>query len=334
MSEGVLEKIKQAGLVGRGGAEFPTWKKWEAVSKAEADKKYVICNASEGELGLFKDIHVLEHHLEDVFKGLKAAMDYVGAKEAFFNFNKDYYKKVRKNAEYLARQYRKEGVEITFFKEEPSYIGGEETALLEAIEGRCSEPRLKPPYPSDAGLFGKPTLIHNVETLFDINAVLEGSYEGKRFYCISKNGTPLGVAHMPADWSIEQVLKEAGFYPEEDFFVQIGGSASGLVLNKEQLSEEKMIGAGSIEIYPADMDPKELLQRWFDFYAAESCGKCTPCKAGSYNLASILKKNTEIPWGPLMELIEAMEKTSFCALGKSIALPVRSLRKNILKLDS
>ena len=330
----LLTKIKEAALVGRGGAEFPTWKKWEGVKRAEGEKKYVVCNASEGELGLFKDIYILENHLEQVFKGMKYAMDFLDTGEAYFNFNKTYYEKVKEQAEYLVRQYKKDGYDIVFYKEEPSYIGGEETALLEAIEGKRTEPRLKPPYPSDVGLFGMPTLIHNVETLFDIAAVAEGSYEHKRFFCLSEGGVQRAVHHFPAHWSVEKVLEEADAVPLYDFFVQIGGSVSGLVLASDQLETQQMIGAGSIEVYPLGIEPIKLLQTWFDFYAEESCGKCTPCKMGSYNLSEMLKGKEEIPWEEIMEIVEVMEKTSFCALGRSIVTPVKSYRKNVLGINS
>lgn len=328
----LLEKIKNAELVGRGGAGFPTALKWELVKKAKGDTKYVICNASEGELGLFKDVGILEKHPEQVFKGMWLAMDFLGTKEAYFNFNKHYYEKLKKSIDKLIGQYKKQGYSFTIFQEEPSYIGGEETTLLNAIEGKRIQPRLKPPYPSDAGLFGKPTLIHNVETLFNIAAVDAGTYTNKRFYCISGEVKNRGVCHLPADWSIQKVLEETKNIPTFDFFVQIGGSASGLVLNQKQLDTHTMTGAGSIEVYKASMKPIDLLTKWFKFYAEESCGKCTPCRIGSYNLYNLIKDAKKIPWKEIFEIIETMEQTSFCALGKSVAQPVKSYAKNILKL--
>ena len=324
--------IKEEGLVGRGGACYPVWKKWDAMRQVSGAKKYVICNASEGEPGVFKDAHILEMFPEKVFEGLCLAMEFVGTKEAFFNFNCSLYERMSSKMEYLARQTRKLGNTITFYKEIPSYIGGEETALLNAIEGKRTEPRLKPPYPSQFGLFGCPTLIHNVETLFDIACVADNTFTHERFYSISENGKSFGVHHLPDDWTIRQVLEEAERVPSYDFFVQVGGSASGPVYGSDQAETEHVGGAGSIEIYPLTMDPKELLQRWFDFYARESCGKCTPCKMGSYNLAQLLKASKEIPWQEIMEIVETMEATSFCALGSSISVPVKTYRRNILGL--
>lgn len=328
----ILQKIEKAKLVGRGGAEFPTVLKWQFVKKAKGDTKYVICNASEGELGLFKDIYILKNYPEKVFEGLKIAMDFLGTKNCYFNLNRNYYKKIKKKIDSLVNQYKKKGYSFTLFLEEPSYIGGEETALLNAIEGLRVQPRLKPPYPSDSGLFGCPTLIHNVETLFNVADVHEGIFEDKRFYCISGEVKNENVFHYPANWSIQEVLEKSGNIPPFNFFVQIGGSASGLVLNQDQLSKQTMTGAGSIEVYKADLDPRDLLLRWFKFYNEESCGKCTPCRFGSYNLYQLVKNKKIIPWKEIFKIIEAMEKTSFCALGKSVALPVKSYAKNVLKI--
>jgi NADH:ubiquinone oxidoreductase subunit F (NADH-binding) len=327
------EAIKEAGLVGRGGAEYPSWKKWEAVKKAEGKKKYVVCNASEGELGLFKDFHILKHYPRQVFEGMRLAMDFLGTKEGYINFNKEYLDQVRNQVTFTVRQFANKGYTLHIFEEEPSYIGGEETALLEAIEGKRTQPRMKPPYPSDSGLFGCPTLIHNVETLYNIALVAEEKYEHKRFYCLSENGKELGVFHYPDDWSIDQVLEEARCKPPFDYFMQIGGSVSGLVINKDQAKEQKMIGAGSIETYPASIGQHELLKRWFDFYAEESCGKCTPCRFGSYNLSHFAHDDRPVDWEGIMKIVEVMEATSFCALGRSVGVPVRSYRKNILKLE-
>lgn len=331
MPENIITKIKNAGLVGRGGASFPTATKWEFVKKAKGNKKYVICNASEGELGIFKDIYILKNHLERVFKGLKIAMDFLETREAYFNLNLNYYHQIHEKFDILINEFKKQGYAIKVYKEKPSYPGGEETALLNAIEGKRLEPRLKPPYPADRGLFGKPTLIHNVETLFNIADVADGKFENKRFYCISGIAKYFGVFQLPADWSVLKVLKETNNIPHFDYFVQIGGSASGLVLNKNQLGKQEMIGAGSIEIYRKSINPHDLLLRWFTFYDNQSCGKCTPCREGTFQLHELLKSHKRIPWKKIMAILEVLEETSFCALGKSVPIPVKSYLKNILK---
>lgn len=331
MNDILLKMIKKAGLVGRGGAEFPTYLKWQAVKKAKETPKYVICNASEGEMGVFKDFYILKNYPEEVIRGMVLAMDFLDTNQAHFNLNENYHKKLHKKLEPIIKKYEKQNYCFKIFKEKPSYIGGEETTLLNAIEGKRAQPRLKPPYPSDSGLFGKPTLIHNVETLFNITKVASGTYEDKRFYCISGKVKKNSVHHLPDDWNIEKILKETGNYPDFDFFVQIGGSASGLVFNKNQLNKHKMTGAGSIEIFPSSQDSRKFLLRLFKFYKEESCGKCGPCREGSYQLYKLIKNNKKIPWKEVGNIVEAMGKTSFCGLGQFIRVPVESYIKNILK---
>ena len=328
MTNNLLEQIEKAGLVGRGGAGFNTAMKWKYSGKI----KYLICNASEGELGLFKDIYILENHLKEVMEGMRIVMDHFGTKEAYFNFNENYYTKLKNEVDSAVEEYQKKGYTFNIFKEHPSYIGGEETALINAIEGRRVEPRLKPPFPGEKGLFGEPTLVHNVETLFNIYHVVNNSFENKRFYCISGEIDNKGVYHLPDDWNIYQVLKKTNNIPEFDYFVQIGGSASGVVLNSKQLEEYTMMGAGSIEVYKATITPYEMFKRWFDFYEEESCGKCTPCRLGTYQLSQMIDKEQAIPLQEILEIIDTMEKTSFCALGKSIATPVKSYLRNVLKI--
>lgn len=326
----ILEKIKSAGLVGRGGAEFPTYRKWEFVKAAKGKPKYVVCNASEGEIGLFKDIQILRDHPEQVFSGMKLAMDYLETKKGYFNMNARYYRELHEKLEDIIEEYAKEGYDIKVFREHPSYIGGEETALLNAIEGKRTKPRLKPPFPAQKGLFGKPTLVHNVETLFNIAAVENGTYDGSRFYCLSGEIKHPGVYHLPADWSSWKVLEATGNEPAFPYFIQIGGSASGEVLNSEQAKEHPVTGAGSIEVYRMSIKPKDLLLKWLEFYKEESCGKCTPCREGTYQLYHLVKDSARIPWKSITDILELLETSSFCALGKSVPIAIRSYAKNIL----
>jgi NADH:ubiquinone oxidoreductase subunit F (NADH-binding) len=329
----LLQDIENANLVGRGGAEFPTHLKWKFVKQAKGKKKYVVCNASEGELGLFKDEYILRHFTEKVFLGMQHAMDFLDTRSGYFNMNEKYYAALQKKLGSFITEYKKKGYDIKIFKESPSYIGGEETALLNAIEKKRVQPRIKPPYPSEKGLFGKPTLIHNVETLYNVSKVAEGAYESKRFYCLSGEIQNPGVYRFPSDWTIHNILEETKNIPVFPYFSQIGGSASGPVFNAEQMKQEKVSGAGSIEVYRENMDPKELLLKWFSFYSQESCGKCTPCREGTYQLEQLIKTKKDIPWKQIDEILEALE-TSFCALGTSVPVAVRSYRKNILEKNN
>lgn len=331
MKQNLTTKIKEAKLVGRGGAGFSTALKWEMVKKAKGQPKYVICNASEGELGVFKDFYILKKFPEQVIKGMVLAMDYLKTKQAYFNINKSYYRQTFHKLDPILQKYEKRGYKFTIFEETPSYIGGEETALLNAIEGKRLEPRRKPPYPVEVGLFGKPTLVHNVETLFNVAQVHDGKFEPKRFYCLSGKLRRPGVYHLPDNFTIYQILEATKNLPRFEFFVQIGGGASGLVLNQKQVKVQRMTGAGSLQVYKTSMEPRKLLLHWFKFYAKESCGKCTPCREGSYQLYELIKGSKRVPWKKIMEIVEVMGKTSFCALGKSIMIPVKSYMTNILK---
>jgi len=327
----LLEKIKTAGLVGRGGAEFPTVAKWQSVGASSDIDKYLICNASEGEIGLFKDIFILENYPEQVIDGMAQAMGYLKIKVAYFNINKKYYQRVGRLLKKICYKYRKNGFEFRFFIEEPSYIGGEETAILNSIQGLRVEPRLKPPFPTEHGLFNQPTLIHNVETLFNISLVNDDLFENRRFYCLSGEIPNPGVFNFPADWSIKKVLKESKNWPDFEFFVQIGGSASGPVLNSGQL-KQRVSGAGSIEVYPKNISQKILFLRWLKFFKEESCGQCVPCREGSFQLYRLVKNCQKIDKDQILAICEVVRESSFCALGKSISIPIESYYKNIIQI--
>lgn len=328
----IIKKIEEANLIGRGGAGFPTAKKWKMVKEAKGNRKYVVSNASEGELGLHKDLFILKNYPGMVFKGMKIAMDYLGTKEAYFNFNRKYYMLTKLKIKRLIRRYKKLGYNFHVYEEHPSYIGGEETALLNAIEGKRVQPRIKPPYPVSHGLFGEPTIVNNIETFFNVAQVVEGTYEYKRFYCLNGPIRQPGVYHMPEDLNLDDILDQTGNWPDYKFFVQTGGSSSGPVFHYNQLADTKMTGAGSLEVYPAKTTPKELLTKWFKFYAEESCGKCTPCREGSYQLYELIKQPGEIRWKEILEIVDAMEYTSFCGLGYSIGTPVKTYMRNVLRL--
>ncbi len=332
----LIKRLEKANIIGRGGAEYPAFKKWMAVRDAPKKPKYVICNSSEREPDTQKDFFILSQHGDRVFFGMELAIDAVGATEGIINLNGEYHKKLKKEIEELVAESAKGGYKykILIFDEDPSYIGGEETALLNAIEGKRCEPRLKPPFPTEAGLYGCPTLIHNVETLYDIACVEEGTYEGKRFFTISGAVKHPGVFHLPADWTILEVLKETENVPTGGYFAQVGGGASGVVLNAEQLATEKAHGAASVIVHLLEEKPRDLVLKWLTFYQQESCGKCTPCREGTYQLLKMVKESKKvIPWQQMQPLLAVLEKSSFCALGRSVPVPLRSYLKNVLQHD-
>src|SRR3989338_3475914 len=255
----ILEKIKLAGLVGRGGACFPVAKKWSAVAQALADKAgekkcYVVCNAAEGEPGVIKDDYILEHHADQVINGMKIAVDFLsayakasadkGVVKGYLFLNYGYNKKLKKKLTVLLKS---SVIEIFPKPVNAGYIGGEESAILNAIEGRRIEPRLKPPFPTTAGLWNRPTLINNVETFYNVSLVASGGYKNNRFYTITGDCPNEGVYELPDSLTIEKILKQTKNYPKFTFFAQVGGNASGEVLNSSQL-KRAVSGAGSIAV--------------------------------------------------------------------------------------
>jgi len=331
----LLAKIEKAGLVGRGGASFPVHLKWQRIKSLSNPKKYVVCNASEGEPGVKKDFHVLKNFATEVFKGMLLTMDFLGSKEAYLNINQNYYRELKEKIDSLVSICQKKGYLINIFEEEPSYIGGETGALLNAIEGKKTEPRSSSPSPSITGIFGCPTLVHNVETFYDVARVADGTFKSTRFSTLLGVKNP-GVYEVLNTQKITEILRETNNYPDFAFFVQVGGGASGEVLTVEQAENRELIGCGSIEVFSIETKPQEFLSKLFSFYAKESCGKCTPCREGSWQLKKIiteLEQNNEIPWNKISPIIQAMDKSSFCDLGRSIVLPVRSYAKNILGIE-
>ncbi|MFH0969341.1 MAG: NADH-ubiquinone oxidoreductase-F iron-sulfur binding region domain-containing protein, partial [Patescibacteria group bacterium] len=273
----IIQKIKESGLAGRGGAGFPTWQKWEAVKNALGDKKYVICNASEGEPGAMKDGFILENYPEEVVNGVKIALETFRNSEAYIYLRKDYYDKFKEKLVELTKN-----LPITLFREPGGYLCGEESTLIESIEGHRFEPRNKPPFPTEKGLYGCPTLVNNLETFYWISKIFKDEYRGNRFYSLSGNISNPGVFEFSEGFSIEKIFKETNNYPEKEFFIQVGGGESGIVLTDKEL-DNKVCGAGVIIVYDKEKtNPKELMKKWIDFYFNENCGKCTPCREGVY----------------------------------------------------
>lgn len=326
--ESIINKIKKAGLIGRGGACFPVADKWSMVRDARRGEKFVVCNCSEGEPGVKKDGYIIEHHADRVIDGMALAINFLSAKRGIFYINHRYFKKYRK---LLANEIEKSGVPIEIFNKpvEAGYIGGEESAALNVIEGRRAEPRLKPPYPPTVGLFGKPTLINNVETFYNVSLVDKGEYQHKRFYTLSGDCLYEGVYEFADDLTIKQILKATHNLPKFPFFVQVGGDGAGEVLNSKQLDAPPG-GAGSIHVYSLQKyDPHKILTGWVNFFMAESCGQCTPCREGTFRLQAELEKK-EVDWFAAAEILYALSESSFCGLGASVTLPFTSFVKNVL----
>lgn len=322
----LISKIKKAKLIGRGGGCFPVADKWQMVKVATGKRKYVICNASEGEPGVEKDLFILEKYPAKVIKGISLAINSLDADSAYIYLNPDYYSKLNS----LLRKHIGK-LPIGIFKKEhkAGYIGGEETSVLNHIEGKRIEPRIRPPFPPQHGLWGFPTLINNVETFYDVCLVEEDEHKRNRFYTINGDCMWHGVYELGEELTINEILSLTDNYPEFEFFVQVSGEASGLVLHQDQLDRQAS-GCASITVYSTFKHaPIDLIKKWVSFYLRESCGQCTPCREGVYRLNEVLNQ-TEPDWKWFSDLLTNMSETSFCGLGYSVPVAVRSYVENVL----
>ncbi len=336
----LLSEISSQALVGRGGASFPLALKIEAIIDSMKKEKevYIVINAAEGEPGVKKDGYILNKHAEDFMLGVNEVYKIIGkefVKGVYLYINKEYYKSYKKNVDKALEKRSFSGLKKVFkYFIKPidsGYIGGEETAILNIIEGKKNEARFRPPYPTIKGLFSKPTLINNVETFYDVALLSRGDYRNERFYTISGAVKKPGVYRFSSDTPIETVLKKTGNYPNCNFFVQVGGNASGEILNTEQL----IVTAGSAaSIMVYDMkrtDEKKLINYWLKFYYQNSCGQCVTCREGTYRLYEMYQAGNydeDIFW----DIVLALDDSSFCALGSSLPVPLLSYYRNIKKV--
>ncbi len=323
-AENIIAKLKEQNLLGRGGAGFPTGLKWEMVKKANASKKYIICNGSEGEPAVFKDGFILENYPQDVIYGIKMAIETIDQSSAYIYLRKDYCQKFKANLGKLIKRFP-----ITIFQKTGGYLAGEETTLINAIEGKKRlEPKIKPPFPSQSGLFEYPTLINNVETFYYVSKIAKGEYKKTRFYSISGDIKNKGVYELPESYPISEILKKTGNWPDSNFFVQVGGGASGEILLKEELGRSAC-GAGAIIVFDKKKtNPVSLMKKWADFFAKENCDKCVPCREGIFRISDMLKKG-KIDEAQIEDIFFILKETSFCALGKSAAIPFESLLSKV-----
>lgn len=324
----IINELKKWDLKGRGGAGFPTWQKWEAVKKAKSDKKYIICNASEGELHVFKDKYILENYPEEVISGIKLALREIKNSEAIIYLNHNYFDGLKGVLTPLISN-----LPIILFKKPDKYIAGEETALLEVIEGKRAEPRLKPPFPTESGLFGKPTLINNVETFYCVSKIAKGEYKKTRFYSIEGDIQNKGVFELSEVATIEEILKTTQNYPDFDFFVKVGGGACGQIFLNSELGNS-VCGMGSILVCKKNKENVlSLMQEWIDFLHKGNCDKCLPCREGVFRLKEMIKSGN-LDKDLLSDLFFTMQETSFCALGKMIPVSFKGLIEKVFTVIS
>ncbi len=317
--------------------------KWEAVAR-EPGPRYVVVNADEGEPGTIKDRYVMELRPHLMLEGMLIAMRFAEATEGFIYLREEYATargRLVRALEELRGAGLLDGSSVELVVGAGAYICGEETAMLESMEGRRGMPRLKPPFPSEFGYLGRPTLINNVETLAHIPAILSNGGEAwpkVRLWSLSGAVRDPGCYEAPVDVTLRQLIDEhAGGATEEIGAIVPGGAASGILppaaldvpLTREALREWG-VGAGSagVQVYPVSYSPLRLLAETMRFFAEESCQKCTPCRIGNRGMHHLLNEledgRVTMPRTQVEEWLDAMAATSICGLGQGAPFPMRA----------
>ena len=362
----VIDEIKASGLVGRGGAAFPTGAKWESAALAPGQPKYVVCNADEAEPGTFKDRILMEDDPHRVLEGLIIAAYAVGAARAYWYIRGEYIYayEIVEQAVQEAYQAGYAGnsimgspfsLEIELRRGAGAYICGEETALFESIEGKRGFPRVKPPYPTTQGLFGKPTVINNVETLANVPTIISigaAAYRkigtqkspGTKLFCVSGDVVRPGLYEIPFGTTFEFLLNDlvGGIRSGRQFQAALFGGAAGAFATQQDLntpltfedlrSAGLPLGSGVITVFDDTRDLRDILLRLGHFFAEESCGKCYPCQLGTQRQVEILQRlaDNHILAGDIDRLQDVgwtMTDASLCGLGQTAASAVLSAIK-------
>ncbi|OGU72529.1 MAG: iron hydrogenase [Ignavibacteria bacterium RBG_16_34_14] len=355
--ENILFEVKTSGLKGRGGAGFPTATKWMLTAASVSDKKFIICNADEGEPGTFKDRVLLLEYPELVFEGMVIAGYTIGANQGIVYLRGEY-EYMRKSLEDYLEMMRKENLlgkaiigktdfnfDIKIHLGSGAYVCGEETALIESLEGSRGEPRNRPPYPVNTGYKGHPTIVNNVETLASIPHIITKGGEwfrkygtekstGSKLFSVSGDCEKPGVYELPWGTSIKELLEVVG--AKDTKAVQIGG-ASGTCVPKSQfhriLAFEDAATGGSVIIFNENRDMLKVLKNFMEFFVEESCGQCTPCRIGNVKLLEgiemIERGNYTFTYiNNLKDLARTMQFSAKCGLGQSSLNPFLSILEN------
>ncbi len=360
----IIDEIGKSGLKGRGGAAFPVGIKWKITSYAKSEKKFVVCNADEGEPGTFKDRWILENRPHLIIEAMAICGYAVGASKGYIYIRGEYQKAINivsnaikeaRSTGYIGNNIggSKFSFDMEIRRGAGSYVCGEETALLESIEGKRAHPRFKPPFPGVKGLWGYPTAINNVETFANIVPILKNGSAWFRKYGTDKTtGTKLfavsGSVNNPslieANLGIKlyELLEEAGGVSGGSEFqcALVGGAAGGFLFESElntSLCYEslknigKTLGSGAILILNKNDNLNELIINILEFFRNESCGKCAPCRIGYPKLIKMFESYLQSgnKKDEIINLADLMFKTSLCALGQSAKIPIFSYFNSI-----
>ncbi|WP_196139063.1 NADH-ubiquinone oxidoreductase-F iron-sulfur binding region domain-containing protein [Aliikangiella sp. G2MR2-5] len=354
--ENLLQQIIDSGLRGRGGAGFPTGVKWQSCANETSAEKYIVCNADEGDPGAFSDRYLMEQRPHAVLFGMLTAGYLAGAHWGVLYIRDEYPQSVEQIQQAIEDFEKLEldkalNFEFQFkiIRGAGAYICGEETALLRSIEGQRPMVSVRPPFPTVKGLFGKPTILNNVETFAAIHWILEnsaaafnalgnGRSTGSKLLSLDSSFSKPGIYEVAMGESLSAVIEKAGGFVKPVKALHIGGPLGGLVpashfekltLDFESFSENGfLLGHASIIGIPQTQNIAEYILHLFDFTAAESCGKCFPCRLGATRgkemFRDALNGTNKLDRVLLDDLLETMEKGSLCALGGGVPLPVKN----------
>ncbi len=350
--EAVLEVLEGSGLQGRGGAGFPAAIKWKSVRAQTERTRYVVLNADEGEPGTFKDREVLMRRPDLVVEGLAIAAVTIGATDIYCYLRGEFELPWQALSTAITRLTAEPGFEELRFHLHAghgAYICGEETALLEALEGKRGMPRLKPPYPTEVGLWGKPTLIHNVETIACVPSIvtrggdwfrqLGRSGAGTKLYCVSGHIARPGVYELPLGVCLDELVEAAGGYLGELKAFSPGGASSGFLpaserrrpLDFKSLAEVgSMLGSAGVVVLNQTVAMPWAVAEQLTFFEAESCGQCAPCRIGTRFLREALERRCAGVSGALEAVDDVaweMNEGSICGLGQAAPIPLTSARR-------
>jgi NADH-quinone oxidoreductase subunit F len=357
--EEVIAEVKESRLAGRGGAGFQTGMKWQFAREAPGNTKFAVCNFDESEPGTFKDRVLMEGNPFEVIEGLIISAYAMGAHDGYIFIRGEYPTATDIVGEALNELYIESALgndilgsgfdfDIEVRHNAGAYICGEETALFEAIEGKRGHPRLKPPYPTQVGLFGQPTVINNVETLAAVPSLIRHGGEwftqwgtaesvGLKLFCLSGHVRQTGVVEVPFGLTVRELIEQyGGGFDGEPQAILIGGAAGGflhpddlhLPLTHEDLRRVNVpIGSGAVMVFNQSVDLWEVLEDLAHFFVHETCGQCAPCRLGTKQIHGILDsiKNgvgTSSDLQKLERLGGTIKKTCVCGLGMTAANPV------------
>lgn len=352
----IVLAVRESGLKGRGGAGFPTGTKWMLAATATADKKFVVCNADEGEPGTFKDRLLLTEFTDKVLEGIILCGYAIGAQTGYIYLRGEYEYMVRHIESVIEDFHQKnklgkniQGKNFNFEIEirlgSGAYVCGEESALIESLEGHRGEPRNRPPYPVNTGFMGYPTVVNNVETLASIPIIINKGPDwfrtigtdksrGSKLLSVSGDVEYPGIYEIPFGLSIRDLLDLVG--AKDTKAIQVGGASGTCISIKElerNLSFEDLPTGGSIIVFNKSRDMLKILKNFMEFFVEESCGQCTPCRIGNKKLLDgvIMMEKGKCSVAYLKELIDlgqTMKISSKCGLGQSSPNPFISIVTN------